>query len=161
MISTLFCRFSKDGKVEVSVATAQIYFLLVISVASEIFQLICDSVGRIAQSVEHQNGNPKVPDSSPGTAVQLSYPETFGGQCDSRTVSVCMKEYSDKYFIFIYLYISFILWHLASQLVIISVTIIIKLCVLVKYFFYSFICFFILIFSVSYLLLWLLLSRTN
>ena len=43
----------------------------------------CDSVGRIAQSVEHRNGSPRFPGSSPGTAAYFSYPVTFGDQCGS------------------------------------------------------------------------------
>ena len=39
------------------------------------------SSGRLAQSVKHRNGNPRVSGSSSGMAVHVSNPVTFGGQC--------------------------------------------------------------------------------
>ena len=47
---------------------------------------VCDNGGRIAQSVEHRNGNPRVPGSSPVTAVHFSHPVAFGSQCEYASI---------------------------------------------------------------------------
>ena len=56
----------------------------------------CHSSGRMAQSVEHRNGNPRVSGSSPGTAIPFSHSLTSGGQYGSRTTFPCKEEYENE-----------------------------------------------------------------